>query len=281
MSAIGSLLAEVGLVEVPTEGVVIDGTDPVLPSRFPVGEAAATALGSCGAVAAALSGVEQEVRVEVRRAAASLVGFALQRVEGVEFDRLDRALVALYQCDDGRWVHLHGAFDHLAAGTCRVLGLPAGDAGDPSLVADAVARFGAQDLEDRLAEAGMCGAMVRSASEWAGLPQGALMAAAPRVEVLRIADAPPEPLPAGSTTPLGGVRVLDLTRVLAGPTAGRTLASHGAEVLLVNGPRVPNVLPFVVDTSHGKRSAFLDLDIPSDAVRLRELVRDADVFVNG
>jgi crotonobetainyl-CoA:carnitine CoA-transferase CaiB-like acyl-CoA transferase len=75
--------------------------------------------------------------------------------------------------------------------------------------------------------------------------------------------------------------VLDLTRVLAGPAAGRTLASHGAEVLLINASRLPNVLPFVVDTSHGKRSAFLDLDVVTDATRLRELVRGADVFVNG
>ena len=75
--------------------------------------------------------------------------------------------------------------------------------------------------------------------------------------------------------------MLDLTRVLAGPTTGRTLASHGADVLLVNAPQLPNVLPFVVDTSHGKRSTLLDLGVAEDAARLRALARDADVFVNG
>jgi crotonobetainyl-CoA:carnitine CoA-transferase CaiB-like acyl-CoA transferase len=283
VSDVGSLLAEVGLAEVPTDRVVIEGADPVLASRFPVGEAAATVLGGCGAVASALFGVDEQVRVEVRRAAASLVGFALLRVgrDRLALEPAEPALVALYECGDGRWVHLHGAFDHLASGTRRVLDLADEDAADGVAVARAVGRFGAQALEDRLAEAGMCGAMVRSAAEWGTHPQGALMATLPRVEIERIGDAPPEPLPAGRAAPLAGVRVLDLTRVLAGPAAGRTLASHGAEVLLINASRLPNVLPFVVDTSHGKRSAFLDLDVVTDATRLRELVRGADVFVNG
>jgi len=283
VSRVHELLEEVGLPGEAAGRVVITGRDPVLPSRFPVGEAAASALGACGAAAALLSGVEQEVRVDVRRAAASLLGFALQRVEGggTEFERLERALIAPYECRDGRWLHLHGAFDHLAAGTCRVLGIRDRDAGDPAVVAEAVRRFDAQDLEDVLAAERMCGAMARTAEEWAAHPQGRLMGSQRRVEISRIGAAPPERLRAGRATPLGGIRVLDLTRVLAGPTAGRTLAWHGAEVLLVNSPRLPNVLPFVVDTSHGKRSALLDLDSADGAARLRELVCGADVFVDG
>jgi crotonobetainyl-CoA:carnitine CoA-transferase CaiB-like acyl-CoA transferase len=93
---------------------------------------------------------------------------------------------------------------------------------------------------------------------------------------------PGEPVPAGrDARPLGALRVLDLTRVLAGPTVGRTLAEHGADVLLVNSPERPNVPPFVLDTGHGKRSAFVDLDTPDGATRLAALTRDADVFVQG
>jgi crotonobetainyl-CoA:carnitine CoA-transferase CaiB-like acyl-CoA transferase len=77
------------------------------------------------------------------------------------------------------------------------------------------------------------------------------------------------------------VRALDLTRVLAGPTCGRTLAAHGADVLRIGSPKLPFVLPFVIDTSHGKRSTHLHLADPGDAARLRALVRGADVFTQG
>ena len=283
VSEVGELLAEVGIADVWADRVTVVGRDPVLASRFPVGEAAACTVGACGAAAAALYGVVQDVRVDVRRAAASLVGFALQHVEAnpATFDRPDRALVALYECRDRRWVHLHGAFEHLASGTCRVLGISERDAADRQVVAAAVRRFDAQDLEDALAAQRMCGAMVRSASEWVAHPQGQVMATQKRVEITRIGESPAEPMSNRRATPLAGVRVLDLTRVLAGPTAGRTLASHGADVLLVNAPGLANVFPFVVDTSHGKRSTYLDLTVDADAACLRELARDADVFVNG
>jgi crotonobetainyl-CoA:carnitine CoA-transferase CaiB-like acyl-CoA transferase len=75
--------------------------------------------------------------------------------------------------------------------------------------------------------------------------------------------------------------VLDLTRVLAGPTCGRTLAAHGARVLRVGAERLPSIEPFVVDTGRGKRNAFLDLERREDAARLRELVAGADVFCQG
>ncbi|OXH81914.1 carnitine dehydratase, partial [Burkholderia multivorans] len=86
------------------------------------------------------------------------------------------------------------------------------------------------------------------------------IAALPLFEIERIGDAPPEPIGGGTAArPLDGVRVLDLTRIIAGPVAGRTLASHGAQTLLVNGPHLPNIAPLVIDNGRGKRSAWLDL----------------------
>ncbi len=122
--------------------------------------------------------------------------------------------------------------------------------------------------------------MVRTAEEWSQHPQGAAVGALARVEVDKIGESPAEPV-SDALRPLGGVRVLDLTRILAGPTNGRTLAEHGADVLLVNSPALDNVLPFVMDTSHGKRSTFLDLDGAEDVARLRALVPEADVFAQG
>jgi len=77
------------------------------------------------------------------------------------------------------------------------------------------------------------------------------------------------------------VRTLDLTRILAGPIAGRTLAEHGADVLMVTAPHLPQVAEHVRDTSHGKRSCFLDFEIPEQAAIFRDLVATADVVIDG
>ena len=151
---------------------------------------------------------------------------------------------------------------------------------DAEAVAAAVAKWDAHALEDALAEAKACGAMVRTGDEWAAHEQGRALAAVARVEIEKIGESEPEPV-GGSSRPLDGVRVLDLTRILAGPTNGRTLAEHGADVLLVNSARLDNVPPFVMDTSHGKRSTFLDLDDEGDREQLVALASTADVFAQG
>jgi crotonobetainyl-CoA:carnitine CoA-transferase CaiB-like acyl-CoA transferase len=122
--------------------------------------------------------------------------------------------------------------------------------------------------------------MVRTSAEWRSHAQGRVLEGVPRVELLRIGDAPAEPLPPADR-PLAGVRVLDLTRMLAGPACGRVLAEHGADVLAITAPNLENPLPFVIDTGHGKRSAFLDLEDEVQAKTLRTLASSADVFVQG
>ncbi len=100
------------------------------------------------------------------------------------------------------------------------------------------------------------------------------------MEIVRIGDSAPEPLPAGDR-PLVGIRVLDLTRVLAGPTCARTLAEHGADVMKITAAHLPNLGYQEWDTGHGKLSAHLDLRAPGDVETLRGLVREADVFSQG
>ena len=100
------------------------------------------------------------------------------------------------------------------------------------------------------------------------------------MEILRIGDSAPEPLPTGDR-PLSGIRVLDLTRVLAGPTCARTLAEHGADVMKITAAHLPNLGYQEWDTGHGKLSAELDLRMPGDVDILRGLVRKADVFSQG
>ena len=280
------MLASLGRADDPNEyALEICERDPVIATRFRVGEAAAAVLAANAITAADLwcarGGRPQRIEVDVRAAAASLVSFAYQRCEAATFDRRPQPTTALYRARDGRWVHLHGGFSS-REGTLALL--KCGD--DAAQIGKAVASWDAQALEDALAERGMCGAMLRSADDWHAHPQGIALARVPVVEILRFSDADPEPLPgprAGEdgARPLSGVRVLDLTRVLAGPTCARTLAEHGAEVLHVRGPKLPSIEPFVIDTNPGKRSCHLDLDWNDDAERLRELVADAHVFSQG
>jgi hypothetical protein len=119
--------------------------------------------------------------------------------------------------------------------------------------------------------------MVRSRAEWLSHPHARAVAELPLLEIVPIGDSRPEPF-GHAARPLDGVRVLDLTRVIAGPEGGRMLASHGADVLLVTSPHLPNLPSHVIDFGLGKLSASLDLRRSGDGDRLRRLVARADVF---
>lgn len=276
-----------------TSGFALDdrvelvGSDPVLPTPFPIGEVAAVALAEVGSAASALrraaGGSAISGRVRVAEAAAALVSFGIQRLDGKPTPRTNQSnpLVRLHRAADGRWIHLHGGFPDLAAGTRRVLGI---GEDEPSFerVAGAVSERSSFELEGALAAAGQCGAVARTPEEWGAHPHGAVVGSLPTVRLTRVADAPASICArAASPRPLDGVRVVDLTRVLAGPTCGRTLAALGADVLNVRSARLPHVPAFALDTGHGKRSTFLELDDPDDLSALRDLVAGADVVVRG
>jgi crotonobetainyl-CoA:carnitine CoA-transferase CaiB-like acyl-CoA transferase len=157
-----------------------------------------------------------------------------------------------------------------------VLGVPE----DTEAVRKAVAKWDALELEEAIIAAKGAGGMVRSMAEWARHPQGVAVASLPLMEILKIGDSPSEKLPEGDR-PLSGIRVLDLTRVLAGPTCARTLAEHGADVLKITAAHLPSLGYQEHDTGHGKLSAYLDLREKKDVEILRGLAREADVFSQG
>jgi crotonobetainyl-CoA:carnitine CoA-transferase CaiB-like acyl-CoA transferase len=112
-------------------------------------------------------------------------------------------------------------------------------------------------------------------------PHAEAVSTLPLFDIVTIGDRPPEPLNEAGERPLSGIRVLDLTHVIAGPVGGRTLAEHGADVLRLKSPHRPSQLRLEIDSGHGKRSAQLDLRQDQDAVQLRALVQQADVFSQG
>lgn len=278
---LAEILREARIEQPPGAQLTVHGADPILRSRFFAGEAAAAALGLVGTAASHLhalrTGQTQSVAVDVRAAATTLIGFLFQKADrGFDLERHQNPWTELYEAGDGRWIHLHGGFARLGAGLADLLSCSA----KREAIAVAVRSWKAADLEDAIAERNLCGAMVRTTKEWAAHPHGRALAPRAAVTVERIGDAPPEPLPAGER-PLAGARALDLTRVLAGPSCGRTLAEHGADVLRIGAERLPSILPFVVDTGRGKRNSFLDLVEPGDAEKLRALAREVDVFTQG
>ncbi|MBB2910066.1 crotonobetainyl-CoA:carnitine CoA-transferase CaiB-like acyl-CoA transferase [Streptosporangium becharense] len=272
--------------------VRVTGDDPVLPSVFRVGTAAAVAVGAAAATAAALSpgaaggpmGAYEAsadaaasgagATVDVREAAVAFRDERHFRIDGAAGE-LWAPLSDDYRTADG-WVRLHCNFDHHRDAALAGLGLGVG-AGKADVVR-ACAERTAVGVEEAVTAAGGCAAAMRSRAEWLRHPHAAAVAASPLVDLARIGDAVAVGH-GGGRRPLEGVRVLDLTRVIAGPVATRTLAAYGARVLRVGAEHLPEIPGAVVGTAFGKRSCHLDLRTPAGRRALRDLVAEADVFV--
>jgi crotonobetainyl-CoA:carnitine CoA-transferase CaiB-like acyl-CoA transferase len=256
------------------------GSDPALPTPFRIGEAASAALAATGLAAADLwelrGGRAQSIAVDLRHATASLRSAHYLTVDGVKADTERNAVMGMYPAKNGRWSYIHANFPHHRAAALRVLGVPE----DRAAVRKAVANRDALELESAIVAAGGAGGMVRSMAEWAAHPHGIAIAALPLMEIVRIGDSAPEKLPLGDR-PLAGIRVIDVTRVLAGPTCGRTLAEHGADVMKISAPHLPIIAYQEHDTGHGKLTANLDLRKESELATLKSLIREADVFSQG
>ena len=256
------------------------GNDPFLPTSFRIGNSAAAALAAIGLAVSDIwelrTGRGQAVAVDARQATASLRSGKYMKLDGVAISTERNTVMGTYPTKDGRWSYLHCNFPNHRAAALSVLGVPE----DREAVTKAVAQWNALELEEAIIAAKGAGGMVRTMAEWAKHPQAAAIASLPLMEIIKIGDSPPEKLPAGDR-PLSGIRVLDLTRVLAGPTCARTLAEHGADVLKITGAHLPNIGYQEYDTGHGKLSAQLDLREPKDLDTLKGLVREADVFSQG
>jgi crotonobetainyl-CoA:carnitine CoA-transferase CaiB-like acyl-CoA transferase len=259
---------------------ITGGTDPILPTPFRIGETSTAALAAVGLAVADVwelrTGRRQQVAVDTRQATASLRSGRYMQMDGAPVSTERNTVMGVYPAKYGRWSYLHCNFPNHRAAALSVLGVPE----DREAVRQAVAQWDALELEEAIIAAKGAGGMVRTMAEWAKHPQATAIASLPLVEIVKIGDSPPEKLPDGDR-PLSGVRVLDLTRVLAGPTCARTLAEHGADVLKITAAHLPNIGSQEYDTGHGKLSAHLDLRQPQDLETLRGLIREADVFSQG
>ncbi|KAI0031172.1 CoA-transferase family III [Vararia minispora EC-137] len=269
-----------GLPPDDIERIVLgNAPDPSVNSAFKLGTAAQTAIGLSALAAthfhALRTGVEQTVRVDPRHA---VIEFNSENYYTIDQKlprpKSDDELTGMYEAKDG-WVRLQANFPDEKRGLVELLQCEPTRAS----AAETLKQWGAYDFVDAVLERGLAGAALRSFSSIDAHWQGLSTRNISPVSISRIEDGPLRTFPPGKR-PLEGVRVLDMTRVLAGPIAGRTLAAHGADVLLVSSPMHPPIPEWDVETSRGKRTTLLDTNAPEDRATLQELLKDADVFLH-
>jgi crotonobetainyl-CoA:carnitine CoA-transferase CaiB-like acyl-CoA transferase len=260
--------------------VTLTGEEPQLPSSFRVAAAAQTSIAAAALAAAQVwklrSGQSQDVAVDMRHAVVECRSERYLRVDGKPPPPTWDVIAGVYKTGDQRFVRLHTNFSHHRDAVCRVLNCKP----ERTEVQAALMQWDAEAFETAAYAAGGVVSMMRSHDEWSALPQATALAALPTVSIEKIGEAAPRPWPAGDR-PLAGLRVLDLSRVIAGPVAGRTLAAHGADVLLISGPDLPAIPWLTIDTGRGKLTSFVELKSEQGRGVLRDLLAQADIISQG
>jgi crotonobetainyl-CoA:carnitine CoA-transferase CaiB-like acyl-CoA transferase len=260
--------------------VTLTGSEPVLPSSFMVGVLAQASIAAAGLAAAEIwrrrGGREQDIVVDMRHAALEFQSEKLFTLNGQPFAPHRDPLAGIHRCGDGNWIRPHLSFSHHRSGFLKVLGC-AEDCTDVETFRAALQGWNSFDLEEAGARAGLPVTALRSFEAWDASPQGKAVAGQPLIGLEKIGDAPPVPLPSRGNRPLQGIRVLDLTRIIAGPVCGRVLAAHGADVLAVTARHLPFIAQFVIDNNRGKRTCNIDLS--QERELFEGLLSQADVLV--
>jgi len=270
---LGAISSALGL---PVEAVVFGGAGD-LPGCFAVTDLAAASVGAAALAVEQLivaqGGAARAVRVD-RRLASLWFGWSLHPL-GWERPPLWDAVAGDYPTADG-WIRLHTNARHHRDAALAVLGC----AVDREAVASAVAAWRGEALEAAVVGRGGCAAVMRSAEQWRAHPQGRAVAAEPLIAIASASSDAGRGWAATPSRPLAGLKVLDLTRVLAGPVATRFLAGYGADVLRIDPPgwNEPGVIP---EVTLGKRCARLDLKQPADRAIFEGLLAEADILVHG
>src|SRR3954462_5675494 len=262
------------------DAVKLTGEEPQLPSSFRVAAAAQTSVAAAGLAAAEIwklrSGQSQDVAVDMRYAVVECRSERYLRVDGKPPGPAWDAIAGIYKTGDSRFVRLHTNFPHHRDAVCKVLGCKP----ERDEVQAALMQWDGEAFETAAYAGGCVVALMRSHEEWQAVPHAKALAGLPLVRIEKIGEAAPKPWPNGDR-PLAGVRVLDLSRVIAGPVAGRTLAGHGADVMLVSSPNLPAIPWLTIDTGRGKLTSFVDLKTGHGRDVLRDLLAEADIFSQG
>jgi crotonobetainyl-CoA:carnitine CoA-transferase CaiB-like acyl-CoA transferase len=260
--------------------VTLTGDEPQLPSSFRIAAAAQVSIAAAAMAAANIwqlrSGQSQDVAVAMRHAVVECRSERYLRVDGKPPGPAWDAIAGIYTTGDRRFVRLHTNFRHHRDAVCKVLNCKP----ERDEVQAALMQWNGEAFETAAYARGCVVALMRSHDEWSALPHAKALAELPLVSIEKIGESAPKPWPKGDR-PLAGLRVLDLSRVIAGPVAGRTLAVHGADVMLVSSPDLPAIPWLTIDTGRGKLTSFVDLKTEQGRDVLRGLLAQADIFSQG
>ena len=278
MNVLAGLLADAALPARLLSQMEFTGPDLVLPSSFQVERAASASIAATGLAAALLhearGGVAQSVRVDTLHACAAFHSEHFTRIDGHWLPRELGDIAGLYRTAGGGWVRLHTNFAHHRAMMLEFLGC----APTKAAVAATLAPRDAFEIEAEAIARNLTISACRSFAQWDAHPHRAAVDTRPLIAIEKIGEAPPAAWKPGAT-PLEGLRVLDLTRVIAGPVGTRTLAAHGAEVMTINPPHLAAFA--APELGRGKRQAIVDLRIAEGLDRLWALLAATDIFVQG
>ncbi|MFT0180565.1 CoA transferase [Pseudomonas benzopyrenica] len=272
---LSELVVALGMPAAQATNLQVLGDDS-LASCFPVSDLATAAIGVAGlATADLLAEGAPGLPVQVDRHLAAAWFKTSLRPLGWELPAVWDPITGDYRTCDG-WLRLHANAPHHRERALAVLGC----ANRQDAVVQATAGWSGEALETAIVNAGGCAARLRSQAEWQAHSQGQAVRAEPLIAqewtaIATARDWRPDP-----QRPLQGIRVLDLTRILAGPIATRLLAGLGAEVLRIDPPAwdEPAQAP---EVTLGKRCARLDLRRPADRQRFAALLAEADILVHG
>ena len=282
MNTVEHLWESMNLPKEAVHSLALEGEGISLPSSFKIGHLAQSAI-SLSALTAALFHSRRvgckipQVTVPLQHACVEFAAERLYSIAGVEKPVLWGPVGGLHRTADG-YVRIHDGFPHHRDGAKRLLGCSQN--ADRPEVAAKVLTWKAIDLETAAVNAGLPIAALRSFSEWDSLPQSVAVSNVP-ITIRKIGLGKPYISASNSRHDkcLRGIRVLEMSRVIAAPVAGKTLAAHGADVLWITSPNLPDLPPVDREFSRGKRTIQLDINTTTDKETFFNLAKDADVFI--
>ncbi|MEM9604689.1 MAG: CoA transferase [Pseudomonadota bacterium] len=259
--------------------LTVDSSPTAIAGPLPIADIASATFAALGLALEAFhharGGPHQQVEISRRHASLGMRSADFLEIDGVAPKAWD-PLTGYYKTGDQRWVYLHANFPHHRDGLLTLLGCAA----ERAAVVAAVQTWDAEPFEQTASDAGLCVGVLRTREAWWQHPQRIALDEQPVIALAEQHARAKRQLAVGEQ-PLSGVRVLDLSRVLAGPMAGRALAEHGATVLRVGADHLPVSKPLTIDTGYAKQSCHLDLRTDAGKAELASLLETADVLIDG
>jgi crotonobetainyl-CoA:carnitine CoA-transferase CaiB-like acyl-CoA transferase len=276
-------IAEAASLATPADRIEVEQTPTYLKEPVKVADFAAAVVAAVGTSAAELGESRgmpaQMVSVDRRHATMSVNDGMFDFINGVMITggEIMVPVNAFYETRDGKWMCFNGAYPHLRDGILRYFDAPH----DQDALIKKVAQHDSAKIEADFEAKGLCTAPKFTHEEWLAHPQGQAMAAEPIFLCEQFGKTKKRVLPEAKHRPLEGVRVIDVTHVVAGPWSTRVLADHGADVISIRNPLFPFLYPVIFEESFGKKQILLHFGMEKAKARFAELIKGADVLVWG